>query len=167
MDQDKPESSKGLPLWSLPLVVLVTVVLTNLPARENAPVVTSVNVSETIPVTIINEPDFSLVIADGDHNTNTCWFENKTLFNETVTVVYPDQSPDDDVIGRWDSNTNTMSLMQPGGLDVQTVAHEVSHMVDSFMAQQPNIDPHYEAYMQGFWTWCVYSIMIHDLNNAI
>lgn len=109
------------------------------------------------------EPDFSLAIADGHHEYNVCFFADTTLFDETVQIIYPDYNPEDKVIGRWHRDYNTIELMKPNGMNVQTVAHEVSHMVDTFMERYPGIDPHYEAYLQGFWTWCVYEIMQHDL----
>lgn len=80
--------------------------------------------------------------------------------------MYPDFNPEDKVAGTWNIDHNIIELMQPDGLDIGTVAHEVSHMVDDFMAKRPDIDPHYRAYMQGFWTDCVYQIMEHDLRCA-
>lgn len=128
--------------------------------RDRPTVVEVEHVEVTDPVA------YNLARATGDHEENTCWFEDTALWDEKVFIVYPDESPDDDVIGTWDYDTRTIALMQPGGLDVQTVAHEVSHMVDDFMAQLPGVDPHYEAYMQGYWTECVWRILQYDIEET-
>lgn len=113
-----------------------------------------------------NEPGWSLATTVIDHNANTCSFATQTLFNETVFVTYPDFVAEEKLLGRWMADTNTIELRQPNGLTLDIVAHEVSHMVDTFMARYPNVDPHYEAYIQGFWTDCVYQLMIRDIEIA-
>lgn len=64
---------------------------------------------------------------------------------------------DADAIGRWDNRTNTVYLTKK--TDVDTIAHEVSHLVDDFLKQDNLTDPHYRAYAQGYWTQCVYEIV--------
>jgi len=97
-------------------------------------------------------------------NNNTCGFVDSKYFTETILIEYPDR--EDEVIGRWIAASNTIHLMQPGGLDVDTVAHEVSHAVDTIMGRNPGIDPHYAAYIQGRMTACVYRVMMHDVDVA-
>lgn len=165
--QDRKGSSKWM--WFIGAVLVYGAVVSFLNGAANA------DLREAIPAggynteshQIVEDVEqFQAVRADGDHTSNTCWFADTSLFNATITIAYPDFNPEDKVKGRWNADTNTIELMQPTGLNVQTVAHEVSHMVDTFMEQQPTIDPHYEAYMQGFWTWCVYEIMQHDIKCA-
>lgn len=120
----------------------------------------------------LNEPQYHLAEVTGDHESNKCWFKDTTMFNEEVLVVYPeiieylDEDKKSEVIGRWNADVNVIELMQPKGLTVQTVSHEVSHMVDTFMERYPGIDPHYEAYMQGYWTECIYQLMEYDIRIA-
>ena len=94
-------------------------------------------------------------------NDNECTFVEGSPFKETVHIYYPEKT--DEVNGRWNEDVNVIELMQPTGLDVETVAHEVSHMVDSFMIKYNVQDPHFEAYMQGYWTECVMKIMEDDI----
>jgi hypothetical protein len=112
------------------------------------------------------ELPYELSVVDGEHGNNTCFFADTTVFNDVITIVYPDFNSEDKVLGRWNADTSTIELMQPNGLTVQTVAHEVAHAVDTIMEKHPNIDPHFEAYLQGHLTWCVYEIMQHDIRCA-
>jgi len=106
--------------------------------------------------------DYKMAAAAGNHNTNECWFADTTLFDETITIVYPKKSPDNDIVGTWNGGTNVLSLMDPEGMELSYVAHEVSHMVDTFMEKYDVQDQHFEAYMQGLWTECVHKIMLID-----
>lgn len=168
MDQSKTESSRLVWFVGAVLVYGIIVSLLNGAANEDlrdaleAEELKAIHGNQAEVVEVTDVEQFQAVIADGDHDTNTCFFATTTLFNEKVQVVYREYNPEDKVAGRWNPNTNTIELMRPVGFNVQTVSHEVSHMVDDFMAQQPTLDPHFEAYMQGFWTWCVYEIMKND-----
>ncbi len=167
MAQDRKGSSKWL--WFIGGVLAYGAITSFFNGAQNADLREAIpphGYSQESTVWVDDVEQFQLARADGDHESNKCWFADTTLFNGEVSISYPDYNPEDKVAGRWNPNTNTIELMQPNGLDVKTVAHEVSHMVDTFMEQQPNIDPHYEAYMQGFWTWCVYEIMQHDIRCA-
>lgn len=99
------------------------------------------------------------------HKDNTCSFHNSQYFTEVIKVEYPEKI--DEVAGRWTADRNLIELMQPGGLDILTVAHEVSHAVDSILGRQAaDLDHHYEAYLQGVLTSCVSSILEEDLKEA-
>lgn len=106
---------------------------------------------------------FGLARAGGDHNINACWFEDTTLWDETILIAYPVREEGSRTIGTWDEDVNTIFLRPNGGLNIATVSHEVSHMVDTFMEKRPNIDPHYRAYLQGYWTECVWRIVEKDI----
>lgn len=99
------------------------------------------------------------------HEDNTCAFKNSQYFTEVITVTYPEAV--DKIAGRWTADQNMIELMQPSGLDILTVAHEVSHAVDSIMGRQAaDLDHHYEAYLQGVLTSCVANILNEDLREA-
>lgn len=104
------------------------------------------------------------------HDLNVCQSEPYGgTFSEQIKISYPDTIKNEDgsiTIGQWDSANNVLSLMQPDGLNIQTVAHEVSHLVDTLMIRYAIQDEHYEAYLQGFWTECVYEILQEDIKNA-
>lgn len=166
MDQNKQGSFNWW--WLIGAIFVYGVLVSLWNGAENADVRAAIQETQQSDeiLWVDDAEQFQAVVADGDHDSNVCRFATNELFTEEVTILYPDYNPADKVAGRWNPASNTIELMQPNGLSVQTVAHEVSHMVDTFMAQQPNIDPHYEAYMQGFWTWCVYEIMQHDIRCA-
>ena len=163
MDQDKKESSKWM--WFIIAVLCYGAIVSLLNGAnddDNYP-------TGPIPgeeLSFVDTQQYDIVRADGNYTSNTCWFPDNTLFTETITVVYPDFNEENKVTGSWDPNTNTIELMQPEGLNVQIISHEVSHMVATFMSQYPDLDPHYGSYMQGYWTQCVYNIMQDDINKA-
>lgn len=156
MDQDKKVFSN---FWKYVLVVLaytVVVYLISLASANKYAEYKMANLPED------ETPEFSFVLATPNHASNTCSFSVNGMFSETVHVIYAPLDPENEVLGSWYEDLNVILLTSPDGLTVQTVAHEVSHMVDTFMLQQPDIDPHYEAYMQGYWTECVYDIVRED-----
>lgn len=118
-----------------------------------------------VVIEVEEKPNYSVnVQMQINQADNICKFVNSKYFDETFRVTYPDKV--DDTIGRWNSDTFVIELMQPGGLDVDTVAHEVSHAVDTMMALHPDVDPHYAHYIQGRLTLCVMSILGEDLEAA-
>lgn len=70
-----------------------------------------------------------------------------------VDVIF---EPNMEPLGRWENDTRTIKLRE---VDIDTVAHEVNHLVKDLVKQYGITDPHYEAYAQGFWTKCVWDIV--------
>lgn len=60
-------------------------------------------------------------------------------------------------LAKWYNQTNTLRIKRDA--DVDTIAHEASHIVDDFLKQYRIKEPHYRAYAQGAWTQCVYDIV--------
>ena len=63
------------------------------------------------------------------------------------------------IAGRWHPVDKIIILNPTGGLDVNTVSHEVYHMVEDVMKWYDIEDPHVGAYLQGNWTECVLSVV--------
>jgi len=63
-------------------------------------------------------------------------------------------------LGKWYNKTNTLVIKRD--TDIDTVAHEASHIVDDFMKQYRIKEPHYRAYAQGAWTQCVYDVVNNE-----
>lgn len=166
MDQDKKASFNWI--WFVVAVFVYGVIVSLFNGADNAEWRSEIKERGDQSEVLVEDDveNFEYVLVDGSHEDNTCWFKTNELFTEKVQIFYPDFNPDTGVLGTWDYASSTIELMQPDGLNIQTVAHEVSHLVDDFMSQQPDIDPHYRAYMQGFWTWCVYEIMLEDIKDA-
>jgi len=68
----------------------------------------------------------------------------------------------DGAVGRWIPSQMTIDLSPKGGMDVDTVAHEVFHFVEDVMEWYDIKDPHYGAYLQGNWTDCVWQLVLHE-----
>lgn len=76
-----------------------------------------------------------------------------------VHVVIVEES--DNFNGQWESGPAGywIKLLKGSGTDVDTIAHEVYHMVEHIMETANVEDPHVGAYLQGNWTECVLSIV--------
>lgn len=68
----------------------------------------------------------------------------------------------DDAVGRWNPLYKSIQLRDRGGTDIDTVAHEVYHMVEDVMDWYDITDPHVGAYLQGNWTKCVLGVVQHQ-----
>ena len=146
-------------LMGLSMVALVSGFLVHISSP-----VPAVNQNNTIEVTEEEEDFAANVEVLISYRDNTCTLTNSAYFDEVINIEYPDKT--DKISGRWNPNTMMIQLMQPGGLDLATVAHEVSHAVDTIMIQHPGIDEHYEAYLQGTLTACVWYVLQHDISMA-
>lgn len=165
MEQNKKGFSVNL--WPLVLVALVTAVLIHFTTHSSIEIKGSGQTTITPEVTEVEEKiDYNKdVMLNISHASNTCAFHDSQYFTEVITVSYPEE--EGTVAGRWIDAENRIQLMVPKGLDILTVAHEVSHAVDSILGRQAaNMDPHYEAYLQGVLTSCVASILEQDLKEA-
>ena len=112
--------------------------------------------------TLYNKYPLTDTFTKANYEDNTCSFPPTSMFDEVISVRYT-QMKEDRVVGHWDEEQNLITLAGREGLTVGTVAHEVSHAVDSLMKKHRPDDEHYRAYLQGNLTECVYSIMIDDL----
>lgn len=95
-----------------------------------------------------------------DHDENTC-SDNSEYFDINFKVVYVASITN--FAGQWSPVDKILSLSEKDGLDIGTVAHEVSHMVDTIMESHHLADEHYEAYLQGAYTTCVWMLVKQDL----
>ncbi len=59
-------------------------------------------------------------------------------------------------LGSWNPYTMTITLSDTS---VDTVAHEVHHMTEDMLRKLHIKESHMPAYMQGFFTQCVYGIV--------
>lgn len=108
-----------------------------------------------------------------DHDKNIC-FSSGDFFDIEVEILYSTDlgadELDNTVIGQWQTNElthkNTIYLRDRAGLNIETVSHEVSHMVDTMMVRYKIEDPHFRAYLQGYWTQCVWKVVEQDLLEA-
>lgn len=109
-------------------------------------------------------------VQPGDYS-DTSYFANHK--EQTCVNTSPDWNKPDikleysvdigEAIGQWDSQTQTIKLVPFEGTDIDTIAHEVSHAVDTIMRKKFVIDSHYEAWLQGALTVCVYDLVKKDL----
>lgn len=61
--------------------------------------------------------------------------------------------------GLWEGNENRVTLYEMHNwTDINTVSHEASHAVDTYLERNPGLHWHYEAYLQGAFTECIYTI---------
>jgi hypothetical protein len=98
-----------------------------------------------------------------DLKNNICTFEVKTTFEENIKVEFyslPEiKNNERYTVGSWSEDDNTIRLESSIGTDLDTVAHEVSHAVDTLMGRHKPKEQHYEAYLQGALTECVWQIV--------
>ena len=85
-------------------------------------------------------------------NKNSCI--SISLGDYEVKVVFGEI--EGDAIGQWNPSIDTIYLEDYG---VDTVSHEVHHMVDDAYQTFNMGDDHLKAYMQGFYTGCVMEIV--------
>ena len=88
-----------------------------------------------------------------------CW--DNTL-SSTVSVYTADLPGD--VIGRFIADKNMIIISKIGGFSVQNIAHEVSHLVDDIIFYKGIRDGETRAYLQGYFTDCIYKLLLTDRN---
>lgn len=110
--------------------------------------------------------DYTDTSAVPNHDENICK-STGNFFDIEVAVSYVNDPVDmEGVVGMWVASRDTIMLRTDHGADIDTVAHEVSHMVDTMMERYKVQDNHYEAWLQGQWTRCVWEIVETDLMEA-
>ena len=93
-----------------------------------------------------------------DHNQNRCVVLYPVHYE--IQVVYgPKDLP---FAGEWDPYSQLVTLNLESGMDVDTVAHESSHIVDTIMDTWLFEDQHYEAYLVGRITGCIWMLVEED-----
>lgn len=85
-----------------------------------------------------------------------CIATSERMSGFEIKIVYEDREGLD---GTWNANTKTIMLDTDSGEEVNTIAHEVSHAVDDIMIWYDFKDPHYEAWLQGSYTSCVWQVV--------
>jgi hypothetical protein len=103
--------------------------------------------------------EYSDTSSFANHKENTC-VSTGNHFDIELKVKYERMETN---VGEWRPVSYTMVLDPVGGMDLDTVAHEVSHFVDTVMHDYALLDDHYEAYLQGSWTKCVWELVEKDL----
>lgn len=86
-------------------------------------------------------------------NRNICFGTGTGMTDVKITVQYFD---DPKLQGSWDEKTYVMSL---NDTDVDTIAHETYHAVDTIYREKGFTDEHFKAYMEGQIAQCVYDIV--------
>lgn len=97
-----------------------------------------------------------------DHTNNTCRWSREGVADVSITVNYIAPSDEVDYYGRWIPDDNLIVLNNEIGLNVDTIAHEVYHAVETMMARNGVADPHWGAYLQGGLTECVFQLVLKD-----
>lgn len=113
-----------------------------------------------ISATTVGEGDYSDVMSVINHGNSTCRVYGND-FDFTVNVYYV---TGEDYLGLWDGGDIYLNVN--GGLDIDTVAHEAWHAVDTMLIRFPIKDRHYGAYIQGHLTRCVWWLVEEDLIEA-
>lgn len=101
---------------------------------------------------VFNKIEYWEVGAWTHPNKNSCI--STELGDYEVKVVFGEI--DGNAIGVWQPRNDTIYLE---AYDVDTVSHEVHHMVDDAYQKFNMGDDHLKAYMQGFYTGCVMEIV--------
>lgn len=109
--------------------------------------------AETIP------GDYHETSAFAHLKENKCLASGNYFDGLEVQVVFTEM---DGAVGRWTPSERKIELSPKGGMDVDTVAHEVFHMVEDVMRWYQIPDPHYGAYLQGNWTACVWKLVENE-----
>lgn len=93
-----------------------------------------------------------------DHTHNRCAVLYPVEYE--VQVEYgPEDLP---FAGEWNSHLQLVTLNVESGMDIDTVAHESSHIVDTIMETWKFEDQHYEAYLVGRMTGCLWMLVEKD-----
>lgn len=109
----------------------------------------------------VTEPDWSshAPVVAMNPITNNCEILQPINYTFNVAFRFERTSPDSTTVGLWSGDTKELYLFEMDEwLSINTIAHEVSHVVDTLMEENPTLHAHYEAYLQGAITECV-----HDL----
>lgn len=110
-----------------------------------------------------SKPDYTHIkaeVTDHDNNICTLTFDSESVYKIDVRYFEEDET----LAGEWDAEFQRIRLSEKSGLDIDTVAHEVSHAIDYIMIEYQIEDHHYEAYMQGQLTLCIWQIVQEDVN---
>lgn len=107
-----------------------------------------VSIGETI--------DFD-VEGNKDAEIGTC---HDPVLMSGVTVFVVDAFERDSVLGKFFSNPYPVIVLKD--IAVDTVAHEVSHLVDYIVSRKRISDTETRAYLQGYYTGCVISLVSEE-----
>lgn len=106
--------------------------------------------------------DYSDTSAFAYHKENICR-STGNFFDIELRISYHPAEAMPNAIGKWIPGAYAIMLREDVGMDIDTIAHEVSHMVDTVMDDYNVKDQHYEAWLQGQWTRCVWEIVEKDI----
>lgn len=110
---------------------------------------------ENIPLSssILNESRDTYTYGDMKAKPN---FQTNTCTGVDGYKVYIVHDTSTEELGSWDYENATIRLNRTS---VDTIAHEVHHMVYDYLLDKGISDPHMYAYAQGYWTQCVYDVV--------
>lgn len=106
-------------------------------------------IADAYRVTVPSAEDLNLEFEDG-YSSHACIAESLNLM---VHVVVVDDIGEEGTYARFYGSPVAIVLEER---DLNTVAHEVSHFVDWAMKKKGIRDGEARAYMQGYFTECVY-----------
>jgi hypothetical protein len=100
--------------------------------------------------------EYSDTAAHANLEEYKCMSYKQGMFDFDIQVEFVKM---EGAVGKWIPSLDTIRLAPNGGMDIDTVAHEVHHMVENKMKEYNVQDSHYAAYLQGNWTGCVWKIV--------
>lgn len=109
----------------------------------------------------VDEPDWNTQqpVVSMNPTNNTCQILQPISFTFFVNYRFEREAPDSTTIGKWSGSTRELFIYDMDEWkSVNTISHEVSHLVDTIMEENPTLHHHYEAYLQGDITECVYEL---------
>lgn len=83
---------------------------------------------------------------------------SETFKDEADVYMMPERKTG--ILGQYIANQRAIVLRSK---DIDTIAHEVSHLVDSIVATHGINDGESRAYLQGYFTKCVYDTIREDI----
>lgn len=108
--------------------------------------------SPRYPGSVASISDASGAVDDGKW-IGTC--QEQTLNSEVIVFKSPNVG--ENVGGDFTpSNPARIRLVDTS---IKTIAHEASHLVDSLLQKRGITDFEVEAYLQGFYTQCIYNLL--------
>lgn len=113
------------------------------------------------------EADYSGIITHISDENNECRVVKENIFDITIYLKYVKPAEDVNYYGQWRPEENLIVLNAAGGINLDTVAHEVYHAVETNMERHQIQDPHYGAYLQGRLTSCISMLIMKDKHSKV
>jgi hypothetical protein len=98
-----------------------------------------------------------------DRSENVCSLRFDDYLYEVDVRYFDNTEENENLAGQWIASEKRILLSNTMGLDIDTVAHEVAHTVQTLMRMPEITDPHYGPYIQGRLTRCIWEIVQEDM----